>query len=126
MRTEIGMGRGVITCRTNLHQKQRHNSPYQPLQCFNNTATQSVHMTVSDAHSTSIARSVSWDVQAIRARLSGSYRAMNKIRESGLPALLFVSAFFNSKCVYRSIFQVCWTGSWKIRHNRTHCKSCNG
>ena len=33
-----------------------------------NTAAQSVRMTVSDVRFTSIARNVSWDVQAIRAR----------------------------------------------------------
>lgn len=40
---------------------------YQHLQYYSNTATRSVRTTVSDAHFTSIVRSVSWDAQAIRA-----------------------------------------------------------
>jgi hypothetical protein len=45
-------------------------------------------MTVSDVHSTNIARSVSWGVREIRARRSGNYKAMNKIRE-----LVFTGSF---------------------------------
>jgi hypothetical protein len=45
-------------------------------------------MTASDAHFTSIARSASWGVREIRARRSGNYKAMNKIRE-----LVFTGSF---------------------------------
>jgi hypothetical protein len=45
-------------------------------------------MTASDAHFTNIARSASWGVREIRARRSGNYKAMNKIRE-----LVFTGSF---------------------------------
>lgn len=54
------------------------NSNYDPDYCYEcggyrddyytNIAAQSVHMTASDAHFTSIARSASWGVREIRAR----------------------------------------------------------
>jgi hypothetical protein len=56
-------------------------------------------MTASDAHFTNIARNASQDAREIRARRSGNYKAMNKIRES-----VFTGSFLtqNSSNMYHN------------------------
>lgn len=53
----------------------------------------------SDAHFTNIARNASQDAREIRARRSGNYKAMNKIRES-----VFTGSFLtqNSSNMYHN------------------------